>query len=121
MSSKFHIGELIKKKLNEQERKKNKVKLNMTMKNMKRIIIICTTSFMFFISCNQKEKSECYIIDIENTIYKEWTGKFLLNDITQSMRLIPIETSDSVLLNHVLIIRCYRGKYHYSRWKYWGT
>jgi len=72
---------------------------------MNKLLILCTLIFAVFASCSnqQKEKSKCIFIDLENTINKQGPKNFKLNDVAQSMRLIPIETNDSVLFRNVII------------------
>jgi hypothetical protein len=72
---------------------------------MKKLLIMTYAVFLtLLVSCNPKENVKCIVIDLENTIHKQSPKNFKLNDIAQSMRLIPIETNDSVLFKHVIIV-----------------
>ena len=75
------------------------------MKNIKiKLILIC---FVCFVSCVLKDESKnensIIVIDIANTINKKGNKISYLNDISQDIRLIPIETNDSILFKHVNI------------------
>ncbi|MCL2739016.1 MAG: 6-bladed beta-propeller [Bacteroidales bacterium] len=66
--------------------------------------VMIISFLMIIMSCNQKERPPYVVIDIEKNINKSGSANFVLNDIAQSMSLIPIETSDSVLFRNVIIV-----------------
>jgi hypothetical protein len=74
------------------------------MKRINSLLIIYVLGFVCFTSCNHTEKSPHIVIDLENTITKKGSDELKLNDISEKIRLIPIETNDSTLLSAVHII-----------------
>ena len=70
---------------------------------MKKILKITMMVFCIIAACDHKGNDKCIIIDIEKTLHSDGPKDFILNDIAKSVTLIPIETNDSILLNHVII------------------
>ena len=71
---------------------------------MKKTSIIFAMVFMVLFSCKKEEKTKCIVIDIANTINTKELKQFSLDDIAQEIRLIPIETTDSILFGNVFIV-----------------
>lgn len=69
---------------------------------MNKIVIVCILCFIGFISCEHNKKPYI-IINLGNTINDKGPNSLKLNDISESVKLIPIETNDSLLLPIVYI------------------
>jgi hypothetical protein len=55
-------------------------------------------------SCREKENvKDCIVIDLENTVNNQGQNTLTLNDISESIRIIPTETNDSVLFPVITI------------------
>lgn len=68
---------------------------------MNRKIIICAITLIACLSCSQEVKQQPYIvIDMENSI-NNGPIKMTLNDITENIRIIPTETTDSTLFSNI--------------------
>ncbi len=75
---------------------------------MKKIILACL-AILSMVSCKpkqEKQNSDCIIIDLANSIQKKSNSDFQLNSITQNINVIPIETNDSTLFDHIVIAGC---------------
>ena len=73
------------------------------MKNLHQIIILILLNLLIFLSCKENDTS-LIIIDIKNTLNRNVTESFKLNDISNNIRLIPVETNDSTLLGDFIIV-----------------
>ncbi len=72
---------------------------------MKKFILACF-AILSMVACKQKQEkqnSDCIIIDLANSIQKKSNSDFQLNSITQNINVIPIETNDSTLFDHIVI------------------
>jgi len=71
---------------------------------MNKKIIICAITLIACLSCSQEVKQQPYIvIDMENSI-NNGPIKMTLNDITENIRIIPTETTDSILFGNMGVV-----------------
>lgn len=60
--------------------------------------------FITVMACTHEEKKKPYvIIDLEKSISRDVSRKITLNDISTNLRIIPTETNDSALFQHMFI------------------
>jgi hypothetical protein len=63
--------------------------------------------FIIVLSCTHEDKPDkppYIIIDLEKSIDLDASPEITLNDISANLRIIPVETNDSVLFNYISIV-----------------
>jgi hypothetical protein len=72
---------------------------------MIRKIIICTIALIVCLSWRKEENQPCIIIDLAKAInITKSPTKLTLNDISENIKIIPTETTDFILFEHMIIL-----------------